>query len=141
MANPGVRFNFSDARRIRRFVERLDPRDRSSVVHQVMVDTGKLTKADARENRIVRGRGKTSKPLSDRLTWRTGNLTRSISTDNTQAPRRYIVGTPANYSVVHELGLSPFPKRQFLTPAAEKVIRQDVPQLFRLALQRAGTSG
>jgi len=137
MANPGVRWNFKDAKRLQRYLDRLDPGKRASVSDAVMVDLGKLVKADVQENQIIRNRGEHAPPLPTRLTWRTGHLTRSIGTDNSGAPKRYVVGTPVRYGPQHELGLKPYRRRAFLEPAAQKVVPRDAPKLFRKALTRA----
>ena len=137
MANPGVRWNSKDAKRLQRYFRQLDPETRGGVTHSVMTDMGKLVKAEVQENQIVRGRDEHAPPLPSKLTWRTGHLTRSIGTDFSEAPRRYIVGTPVRYGPVHELGLSPYSRRAFLEPAARRVIARDAPKLFRLALTRA----
>ncbi len=140
MANPGVRWNARDARRAQRFLKSLDPTSRASVADQVLTDLAKLIKADTQENQIVRGRGEdpvAAPPLDDQLSYRSGHLTRSIGTDFSEAPHRYIVGTPVRYGPVHELGLPPYPTRKFLEPAAVESTNRHAKRLFRLALERS----
>ncbi|MGL5098246.1 MAG: phage virion morphogenesis protein, partial [Planctomycetia bacterium] len=78
-------------------------------------------------------------PLPDRLSWRTGHLTRSISTDSAPNLKTWIVGSTVNYAPVHELGLrvgnARYPARPFLTPAAEWVIENRAPDFFERALR------
>lgn len=137
MAVQGARVNVTGSKKLKRLLRDLDPRVRDGVTDEVMRDLGKLVKANAQETQIVRGRGD-APPLPRQLSYRTGHLTRSIGTDFSEAPRRYIVGTPVAYGTVHELGLPPYPKRPFLEPAVEYVIEQKAERLFRLAMQRAG---
>jgi hypothetical protein len=129
-----------DSKHIAAFLEQLDPRERGTVIDEAMRDLSKLIKANARTVQIITGRGEdpvVAPPLSDRLTYRTGHLTRSIDTDFSDAPRRYVIGTPLGYGVVHELGLAPFPKRAFLQPAGETIIETEAEPAFRRAITRA----
>jgi len=162
----GVRFNLADSGKIRAFLARLDPASRDSVAHEVMVGAVKLGATEAATVHIIRGRGADAPALANRLTWRSGHLARSISTDISGAPQRYIFGTPIVYGAVHEQGGTvvqrvrthrrtvafgrvipggftvpafgrklKMKKRPFLEPAARKVMRVDVPELFRRALE------
>jgi hypothetical protein len=140
MAVNGVRLNVADSKRIKRFLDKLNPRDRASVSADVLESIAYATVADAREKRIVRGRGLTSKPLAGKLTFRTGDLTRSLEVDSSRAPKVQTVGSRLNYAAVHEQGISPFPKRPYLEPASDFVIRTKAPDFFRIALVRATRS-
>lgn len=132
----GARLNLVDKGRIAQLLERLDPTERDSISAKVIGQSARLIEAEAKENQIVRGRGLTAPPLKKKLSYRTGHLSRSISTDLSGLPRQAIVGTAVRYSVVHELGISPYPRRPFLEPAAEIVVGRDVSKLFRRALER-----
>lgn len=155
---PGVRFNIQDARAIRRALEGLNPRVRNSAVGLALVRIGRRTEALAKEKYIVRGRGLKSKPLRNRVTFRTGRLTRSISTDESASPRRVVVGSRVVYAPVHELGLTVnrpigpsrsnkkrgrlkgsavYPKRPFLEPAALFVIRREAADIMRRSIAQA----
>lgn len=140
----GVRLNLADSRRIAEFLQRLEPGQRQSVADRVLEKVARAAEERAKTVEIVRGRGD-APPLPDRLSWRTGHLTRSISTDSIPAQGVWIVGSTVNYAPVHELGLSVqtrggtirYPERPFLTPAAEWVIDQRAPDFFAQELERA----
>jgi phage gpG-like protein len=135
-----VRLNLRDSAAIRGFLERLDPRHRESVSSEALESIARLTEQRAKEVEIVRGRGRDPEiapPLAKRLTFRSGRLSGSISTDATQLPRQVVVGTPVAYGPVHELGLGPFPKRAFLEPAADHVMETNARAVFEKALARA----
>jgi phage gpG-like protein len=136
MALKGVRLNVADSARIQRFLKQLDPKTRRGVLGEVMRAIGNETKADARLNRIVRGRGK-APPLPRKLTWRSGELTRSIDVDYSRQPKIITVGSRLKYAPVHEQGIAPYPRRPFLEPAAKTTIKKHAPRFFRNALERA----
>lgn len=136
----GARFNVRDHRRIRSFLDDLDPGIRGAVVDQALETIARLTEQRAREVEIVRGRGRDiqkAPPLPKRLSFRSGRLSGSISTDTSLRPRQFVVGTSVAYAPVHELGLGPYPKRPFLQPAAEHVVETQGRAVFRKALERA----
>jgi hypothetical protein len=141
MAQTGVRINLSDSARIRAFLERMVPGQVASVTSDVLEQTARACEERAKLVEIVRGRGLDSEPLDDQLTYRSGHLTRSISTDSDVANGVWIVGTPINYGPVHELGLRvgrrKYPRRPFLEPAADWVIANRTPTFFQRALERA----
>lgn len=140
----GVRYNVGVSRQVARFLRSLEPQTRDSVVREAMERVARAAEERAKTVEIVRGRGN-APPLPDRLSWRTGHLTRSISTDLSLAPRAWIVGTAVKYGPVHELGLLvqrpggtvKYPERPFLSPAAEWVIEARAGEFFRRALERA----
>lgn len=145
----GVRINVAESREIARFLRRLDPTTRDSVAAEVLEKVARAAEERAKTVEIVRGRGD-APPLPDKLSWRTGHLTRSISTDSIPSQRVWIVGSTVNYAPIHELGLpvrtasggtARYPQRPFLTPAAEFVIDQRAPDFFRQALERARAGG
>ena len=137
MAIPGVRLNVADSKRIKRFLDRLDPRKRASISAEVLESIAFASLRDVRENRIVRGRGLTAKPLPRKLSFRTGHLTRSLAVDSTRAPKIQTIGSQLRYAPVHEQGISPFPRRPYLEPAAKFVVKTKAPNMFRRALERA----
>lgn len=127
-----------DAKRIQRFLDKIPPQRRGEFAHAVMRDLTKLAASEARQQ-IVTGRGEDPvrfPPLPKKLTYRTGNLTRSIGTDLKGAPRQYIIGATAKYSPQHELGLFPYPRRAFLEPGARKAIKENAKKLFRKYWER-----
>ena len=131
----GARINVRDSKRIRAFLDDLDPATRGSVSDQALESIARLTEQRAKEVEIVRGRGRnteTSPPLPKQLSFRSGRLSGSISTDTSQRPKQFVVGSTVAYAPVHELGLGNFPKRPFLETQAE--------QVFRKALERARSS-
>lgn len=139
MTQSGVRLNLAESRAIARFLRGLSASERDSVAARVLEQVARATETRAKTVEIVRGRGN-APPLPDRLSWRTGHLTRSISTDSAPSLRTWIVGSTVNYAPVHELGLqvgaARFPKRPFLTPAAEWVIAERAPDFFQRELER-----
>jgi hypothetical protein len=141
MAQSGVRINLSDSARIRSFLEKMVPGQRESVTNEVLEKVARACEERAKTVEIVRGRGLDSEPLDDQLTYRSGHLARSISTDSDPANGVWIVGTPINYGPVHELGLRvggrTYPRRPFLQPAAEWAIENRAPEFFQRALERA----
>lgn len=145
----GVRVNLAESRAIAQFLRRMAPAERDSVAAEVLEKVARAAEERAKTVEIVRGRGD-APPLPDKLSWRTGHLTRSISTDSIPSQRVWIVGSTVNYAPIHELGLpvrvpgggtARYPKRAFLTPAAEYVIDQRAPAFFRQALERARRPG
>lgn len=138
MPQSGVRINLAESRAIARFLKGLTPGERNAVADEVLEKVARATETRAKTVEIVRGRGN-APPLPDRLSWRTGHLTRSISTDSAPSLRTWIVGSTVNYAPVHELGLqvgnARFPKRAFLQPAAEWVIAERAPGFFEKALR------
>jgi hypothetical protein len=134
---PGVRLNLRDFGRISEFLSALEPGTRASVTDEALETVARLTEQRAKEIEIVRGRGLRSPPLPKRLSFRSGRLSGSISTDVSQAPRLYVVGSTVAYAPVHELGLGPYPRRAFLEPAAQHVIDTQADGIFRKALERA----
>lgn len=134
---PGVRLNLRDFGRISAFLDALDPSSRESVADEALESIARLTEQRAKEVEIVRGRGLDSPPLPTRLSFRSGRLSASISSDLSQRPRNYIVGSTVRYAPVHELGLGPYPKRAFLEPAADFVIANHAESVFRKAIARA----
>ena len=139
----GARVNLRDSKRIRAFLDDLDPSTRGSVCDQALESIARLTEQRAKEVEIVRGRGRnteTSPPLPRQLSFRSGRLSGSISTDTSQRPKQFVVGSTVAYAPVHELGLGHFPKRPFLEPAATHVIETQAEQVFRKALERARAS-
>lgn len=132
----GARINVADSKRLRAFLRRLDPDQRDSVSAEVLEGLTRVAEADAKENQIVRGRGKQAPPLPDKLTYRSGELSRSISTDFSRLPKVAVLGTRLRYGAVHELGIPPYPKRAFLEPAVRTAIRQKGEALFRRAFDR-----
>jgi phage gpG-like protein len=139
MAIQGVRLNVADSLRVKRFLAELEPNKRRGVVSEVLRAIGNQTKADARQNRIVRGRGN-AKPLARKLSWRSGELTRSIDVDYSRLPKRAIVGSRLKYAPVHEQGISPYPRRPYLEPAAKNTIKLYAREYFSKALARARRS-
>ena len=167
----GVRLNIAESKKIRAFLDGLDPRERKSVSDLALERIAVATEADAKTKRIIRGRGK-AKPVNRRLTWRTGRLGRSISTDRSGAPRRYVVGSTVKYAPVHEQGGTfkvrahrrknppskkrggfgggrshavkahsiKFPKRPYLLPAYEFVVKIKAGRIFRQELERLRAS-
>lgn len=138
MPRSGARLHRGDARRIKAFLDQIPPERRDYFAHAVMRDLTKLSASEARQQ-IVTGRGEdpvVAPPLPKRLTFRTGNLTRSIGTDLSEAPKRYVIGSTAKYSPQHELGLAPYPKRAFLKPGADKALRENAKRLFRKYWER-----
>lgn len=133
----GARFNVHDSKRIQEFIRRMKPFEKASVWREVGETLVRLVEQRAKEVEIVRGRGLTSKPLPDRLSFRSGRLTRSISTDTSQRPARYIAGTSVRYSPQHEQGIAPWPKRAFLEPAAQYVMKARADKIFKKAFERA----
>lgn len=133
----GVRLNLRDSVRIRNFVRALDPGSPESIVSEALESIARLTEDRTKSVEIVRGRGLTSPPLPSRVSFRSGRLTDSISTDLSQLPRLAVVGSTVKYAPVHELGLGPYPKRSFLGRAAEHVIEHQAQSVFRKAIQRA----
>lgn len=139
----GARFNIRDSKRIAHFLDAIDPAARGFVVAQSLDAIATATEQRAKEVEIVRGRGRdteTAPPLPKRLSFRSGRLSGSISTDRSGAPRQYVVGSTVAYAPVHELGLGPYPKRPFLEPAADHVIETKGLAIFRKALLRARAS-
>ena len=140
MALSGVRINLAESRRIAEYLRRLQPAERDNVVDEVLEKVALATDERARTVEIVRGRGLTAEPLPDRLTYRTGHLTRSISAEPDRSNHVYIVGSTVNYAPVHELGLTVgrarYPQRPFLQPAAEYVIENRAGDFFETALER-----
>lgn len=136
----GVRINLAESRQIAEYLRRLQPAVRDSVVDEVLEKVALATEERAKTVEIVRGRGD-APPLPDRLTWRTGHLTRSIGTDAVPSERVWIVGSTVNYAPVHELGLTVgrahYPARPFLQPAADWVIDNRAGDFFAQALERA----
>jgi hypothetical protein len=136
----GVRLNLADSRRIADFLRRMTPGERDAVADEVLEKVARAAEERAKTVEIVRGRGN-APPLPDRLSWRTGHLTRSISTDSIPSARTWIVGSTVNYAPVHELGLrvgsANYPVRAFLTPAAEWAIAERAEGFFLTALDRA----
>lgn len=135
----GARLNLRDSQRIRSFLDGLDPRISGSVADQACETIARLTEQRAKEVEIVRGRGN-SPPLARQLSFRTGRLSRSISTDLSQRPKNYIVGTSVVYSSQHELGLAPYPKRAFLQPAADFIVETKGYAAFKKAFDRLRAS-
>ena len=138
-----VRLNLRDSAKIKAFLDRLDPQHRESVSSDALESIARLTEQRAKEVEIVRGRGRdiiAAPPLAKQLTFRSGRLSGSISTDATQLPDQVVVGTPVKYGVVHELGLSPQPKRAFLEPAADHVMETQARSVFGKAFARARAS-
>lgn len=133
----GARINLRDSARIRNFLDRLDPTTRLSVADEALESIARLTEARAKEVEIVRGRGRDSPPLAKQLSFRSGRLSGSISTDTSGRPGLFVVGSTVKYAPVHELGLGPYPKRPFLEPAADHVISTQAEKIFRKALERA----
>lgn len=136
MAIQGVQFNVADSKEIRRFLEGLDPRTQASVSAVVLEKIANATAADAKLNRIVRGRPLTAKALPNKLTWRSGDLTNSIAVDPSGGPTRQIVGSRMEYAAVHEQGIRPFKRRPYFEPAAVFVVKTKAPKYFRRALER-----
>lgn len=140
----GVRVNLAESRRIAEFLRRLEPGERDAVADRVLESVTRAAEERAKTVEIVRGRGN-APPLPDRLSWRTGHLTRSIGTDSIPSARTWILGSTVNYAPVHELGLTVqgrggavrYPARPFLLPAAEWAIEQRAPELFERELARA----
>lgn len=136
----GVRINLAESRRIGEFLRRLTPGERDAIVDEVLEKVALAAEERAKTVEIVRGRGD-APPLPDRLTWRTGHLTRSIGTDSVPSQRVWIVGSTVNYAPVHELGLTVgnahYPARPFLQPAADWVIDNRAGDFFEQALTRA----
>lgn len=136
----GVRVNLAESRRIAEFLRRMTPGERDAVVDQVLEEIALAAEERAKTVEIVRGRGD-APPLPDRLTWRTGHLTRSIGTDSIPSQRVWIVGSTVNYAPVHELGLTVgnahYPQRPFLQPAADWVLENRAPGFFERALTEA----
>jgi phage gpG-like protein len=141
----GVRFNLADSERIRTFLERMVPADAQSVTNEALENIARAAEERAKTVEIVRGRGLKSEPLDTQLTYRSGHLTRSISTDSDPSAGVWIVGTPIVYGPVHELGLRvgnrSYPRRPFLEPAALWAIANKAEQFFRNALERASRGG
>ncbi len=103
MAGSGVRLNIADSARLKRYLQKLDPKSRASVSAQVLEAIAFATSFDARTRHILRGRGD-AKPVKKRLTWRSGELSRSISVDLSRLPGRSVVGSRLAYASVHEQG-------------------------------------
>ncbi len=103
MAGSGVRLNIADSARLKRYLGKLDPKSRASISAQVLEAIARETSFDARTRHILRGRGD-AKPVKKRLTWRSGDLSRSIEVDISQLPARSIVGSRLRYAPVHEQG-------------------------------------
>jgi len=136
MAIQGVRLNIADSARIKSFLAKLDPKTRRGVVSEVLRAIANETKADARINRIVRGRGN-APPRSRKLTWRSGELTRSIDVDYSRLPKAVTVGSRLKYAPVHEQGIAPYPRRPYLEPAAKATIKKRGPGFWRAAIFKA----
>ncbi len=132
-----LRLNTADSRRIKRYLKALTPASRNSVVREALEGIAFATSLDARTKRIIRGRSRKAKPVPKRLTWRSGDLARSISVDLSELYKRSIVGTPIEYAPQHEQGLSPYPRRPFLKPASDSVLKRQAKRIFRVALLRA----
>jgi hypothetical protein len=141
MPQTGVRLNLSDTKRIKDFLSACTPGERDAITSEVLERTARACEERAKLVEIVRGRGLDSEPLDDQLTYRSGHLTRSISTDSDPTAGVWIVGTPVVYGPVHELGLTVagrrYPVRKFLEPAADWVIENRTPEFFQRALERA----
>lgn len=135
----GVRVNLAPTRQALEYLRRLAPDVRESAVDEVLESVALATEERAKTVEIVRGRG-TAPPLPDRLSWRTGHLTRSIGTEVVPSQRVAIVGSTVNYAPVHELGLqvgnAHYPRRPFLQPAADWVMENRVAAFFKRALDR-----
>tara|TARA_R110000751_G_scaffold5290_1_gene24336 strand:+ start:276 stop:698 length:423 start_codon:yes stop_codon:yes gene_type:complete len=136
----GLRINVRETREIREFLKNLSPDVANGVCDQSLESIAVLTEQRAKEVEIVRGRGRSAKPLPKRLSFRSGRLSGSISTDRSSAPKQYVVGSTVAYAPVHELGLRPYPKRPFLEPAAKFVIDTKAAAIFRKALERLRAS-
>ena len=159
MAAKGVRLDATDSAILKRWLRDIDPANRRGVVAHAMKSVVFAGVRDAKEKRIIRGRGNAA-PLPKELTRRSGFLIQSISGDLSQAPKRWSMGSPAEYAAVHETGkrvaVPPhtrtskkgksfkvkgysikFPKRPYLRPAAEYVMRVKARDFFRIALKRA----
>jgi len=134
----GVRVNVLDSRKIRTFLDDLDPKVRGAVVDQALESIARLVEQRAKEVEIIRGRGRVSPPLRRKLSFRSGRLSGSISTDLSGRPNQFVVGSNVKYAPVHELGLAPYPKRPFLRPAADFVMETKAASVFRRALLRVG---
>lgn len=136
----GVRVNLAATRAAQAMLAKLAPNVRDSVVDEVLENVALATEERAKTVEIVRGRGD-APPLPDRLTWRTGHLTRSIATDIVPSQRVAIVGSTVNYAPVHELGLqvgnAHYPRRPFLQPAADFVLSTRIRGFFQRAIDRA----
>ncbi len=150
---PGITLNLTDQKRITKFLKGLDPKARGLVVDKGIRSIGRATESLAKTKFIVRGRGKKAPALPDKLTWRTGRLSRSISTDESRAPKQVIVGSSVVYSAIHELGgtfnrtapthkdgkrgkfhKASYPARPFLEPAALEVLSKQAAGIFRALL-------
>lgn len=137
MALNEVRLNVADSAKLRAYLKRLNPRQRRSVSGEALEKVARATSLNAKTKQIARGRGLHSKPLPKRLTWRSGDLTRSIAVDSSRAPLVQIVGSPMEYAAVHEQGISPFPRRPYLQPASDHVLKTQASGFFKDALRRA----
>jgi len=134
----GVRINIATSNQVAEYLRRLAPNVRGSVVDEVLEKIALATEERAKTVEIVRGRGD-APPLPDRLSWRSGHLTRSIGTDSIPSEHAWVVGSTVNYAPVHELGLTVgrahYPQRPFLQPAADYVIEERAGEFFEKALE------
>ena len=157
----GVTINLRERKKIRSFLDAIDPEIRGGVVDQALEAIAVLASTRAKRVEIIPGRGRDqvdAPPLDGKLSFRTGRLAASIAVDRSGAPTTYVVGTPVAYGPVHELGLRvsipghtrirdgkphkvkahsvKFPRRPFLEPAAKFVIDTKAEGVFRKALER-----
>ncbi len=149
MAGSRIAVNVRDAAAIDQFLRGLSPQQKNRVVAKSLREIARRTERKARDEYIVKGRGRNAPPLRDKLTSRTYRLANSIDTDERQIPKRARVGTPVKYAPVHEQGLrvrmvssrgktfqQTFPRRPFLEPAAREVIRKEASGVFIREIRR-----
>lgn len=100
-------------------------------LRKILRDLGSITQSQAAEVFIVRGREKLP-ALPNRLSFRSGRLTRSIAADFGGLPFEVRVGTNVEYGEKHEKGLRGFPVRAFLSPALEVAHKKSGPIVSKI---------
>ena len=112
-----VRVNLQGDERFRRMLARLPPSSVSVWLRQSMQQAGFYAQRTAATKFIKPGGD--APPIPEMLTSRTGELRRSIETDQSELPWSVSIGSALEYSRVHELGISPMPSRPYLKPAMQ----------------------
>ena len=124
-----ARISVRGTREFRNALKRLSPRENAAIRNKALRSLAFLTASIAKEKMIKRGRGLKAKPLKSRLTYRHGDLTRSITTAFGDLPKFAEAGTALRYKggsgpEVHELGGRIHPKRPFMKPAGQEASKK-----------------
>jgi phage gpG-like protein len=105
-----------------------EPPTKKIVIQEALIEAMQKTLPGAKEisvEKYFRQAGKKgAPPIPEKLTYRTGELARSITYKVKRKGKKIVglFGTNKVYGRIHELGEGNYPKRQFLEPALKEII-------------------